>query len=132
MAGMQALINQKSGSTWGNPNPKYYAIASAEFGASGSAACNSSAVGGPAASCAFYDVTFGDASSACGKSSRGVTSNCFLTTGFTVGLNSSSNTTPAPSATQGAYAATTGWDFATGIGTVNANALVNNSAWSAP
>ena len=27
MAGIQALINQKTGTPWGNPNPFYYSIA---------------------------------------------------------------------------------------------------------
>jgi hypothetical protein len=41
MAGIQALVNQKWGIRAGNPNPTYYAIANAEFGASGNSACYS-------------------------------------------------------------------------------------------
>ena len=36
-AGIQALVNQKTGERWGNANTVYYAIASAEYGASGNA-----------------------------------------------------------------------------------------------
>src|SRR5437763_1612531 len=46
--------------------------------------------------------------------------NCFLSDG-SVGVLSTSNTSFAP-----AYGTATGWDFATGIGTVNAANLVNN------
>src|SRR5690349_13531745 len=42
MAGIQALVNQKTGARQGNPNPAYYQLAAAEYGASGNAACNSS------------------------------------------------------------------------------------------
>jgi len=41
MAGIQALVNQKWGIRAGNPNPTYYTIAKAEFGASGNSACYS-------------------------------------------------------------------------------------------
>ena len=41
MAGVQALVNQKTGSTWGNPNPVYYQLAANEYGSSGNSSCNS-------------------------------------------------------------------------------------------
>ena len=41
MAGIQSLINQKTGSGQGNPNPTYYSLAAAEYGEGGSGSCNS-------------------------------------------------------------------------------------------
>ncbi len=117
MAGMQALVNQKWGRQ-GNPNPVYYKIARAEYGTKGSTACNSSQGKSVAASCVFYDVTLGDIDLNCkGKY------NCYLPSGAN-GVLSTSNTTYSR-----AYATTTGWDFATGIGTVNADNLAFNSNW---
>ena len=113
MAAMQALVNQATRDHWGNPNPLYYAIAAAEYGNSGSAACNSSLGNGAASGCVFYDVTAGDMDAPCIGSV-----NCYRPSG-TVGVLSTSDSAYDP-----AFAATTGWDFATGIGTVNAYNLV--------
>ena len=41
MAGIQALVNQKTGERQGNPNPTYYSLAANEYGASGDNSCNS-------------------------------------------------------------------------------------------
>jgi hypothetical protein len=60
MAGIQALINQRTGIRQGNPNPTYYSIAAAEYGAGGNPACNSSLGNAANPSCIFYDVTLGD------------------------------------------------------------------------
>src|SRR5208337_3473593 len=38
-AAIQSLINQASGSRWGNPNPEYYLRAATEYGAGGSTSC---------------------------------------------------------------------------------------------
>ena len=72
MAGIQALVNQKTGSRWGNPNTVYYSLAKAEYGATGSGAsgCNSNTVNKTSNTCVFYDVTQGDIVGACGTSSR--------------------------------------------------------------
>jgi hypothetical protein len=56
MAGIQALVNQASGSRWGNPNPAYYALAAKEYGSSGNTACNSALGNKVASDCIFYDV----------------------------------------------------------------------------
>ena len=116
MAGIQALINQKTGSAQGNPNPTYYQLAAAEYGASGSAACNSTLGNAVASNCVFYDVTQGDMDVNCTG-----THNCYRPSG-TNGVLSTSNSAFLP-----AYGTATGWDFATGIGTVNAANLAN--AW---
>jgi hypothetical protein len=113
MAGVQALVNQKQGAQQGNPNPTYYSPAAAAYGASGSASCNASATGGPASGCIFNDVTLVDMNVNCtGKI------NCYLPSGTRGVLSTRS------SPYSKAYRATTGWDFATGIGSVNVYNLV--------
>jgi len=119
MAGIQALINQKAGGPQGNPAPVYYQLAAAEYGSSGSTSCNSNNGNAVGATCIFYDVTMGDMDVDC------TGPNCFLSDG-SVGVLSTSNTAFAS-----AYGTTMGWDFATGIGTVNAANLVNNWPGSA-
>jgi hypothetical protein len=118
MAGIQALVNQRTGSRQGNPNSVYYKIAAAEYGASGSSSCNSSNKGGASGSCVFYDVTQGDMDVNCTG-----THNCYMPSGKNGVLSTSG------SSYSKAYGATTGWDFATGIGTVNAQNLVNSPLW---
>ena len=121
VAGIQALINQKTGSRWGNPNQTYYSLAAAEYGASGNTNCNSSLGNNVASTCIFYDVTEGDMDVPCQANlDSEMLINCFLPSG-TFGVLSTSN-----SAYQPAFGTNTGWDFATGIGTINAANLVNN------
>jgi len=118
MAGIQALVNQRTGSRQGNPNPVYYKIAGSEYGTTGSTSCNSTNKSGAAGSCIFYDVTQGDMDVNC-TGSR----NCYLPSGKNGVLSTSG------SSYSKAYGATTGWDFATGIGTVNVQNLVNSPLW---
>ena len=114
-AGFQALINQKTGERQGNPNATYYSLAASEYGPSGNSACNSSLGNGVASSCIFYDVTQGDMDVNCTGSNS-----CYRPSG-TYGVLSVSDGAYSPS-----YGTRTGWDFATGIGTVNVANLVNN------
>ncbi len=114
MAGIQALVNQKVGERQGNPNPAYYQLAASEYNTS-SSACNSSNGNGVAGTCIFYDVTQGDMDVNCTG-----TYNCYLPSG-TEGVLSTTDNSYSP-----AYGTTTGWDFATGIGSVNAANLVNS------
>ena len=121
MAGVQALINQKAGARQGNPNYVYYKLAANEYGGSGSANCNSSNGNAVSGTCIFYDVTQGDIVVNCfGFDCYGYTGNL---NAFYYGVLSTSSATNSP-----AFSATTGWDFATGIGTVNVTNLVNG--WS--
>ncbi len=122
LAGIQALVNQKTGAKQGNPNTTYYALAATEYGTTGNAACNSN--GGtaaapvlPASTCIFNDVTIGSIDVNCTG-----TTDCYgyTKTGSIQGVLSTSSTTLGV-----AYPATVGWDYATGLGTVNANNLVN-------
>jgi len=118
MAGIQALANQYTKETWGNPNPAYYALASTEYGALGSTTCNSTTVNKTTNACVFYDITQGDIDSICkvDPNDSNTAFNCyFATAGTTYGILSTSN-----SADQPAYLTNTGWDFGSGIGSVNA------------
>src|SRR5712692_5787613 len=121
MAGIQALVNQRVGARQGNPNPTYYQLAATEYGSAGNNSCNSSNGTGVANTCVFNDVTLGDMDVNCTGNH-----NCYLPSG-SVGVLSTSNTSFAP-----AYGTTTGWDFATGIGSINATNLVNNWPASTP
>jgi subtilase family serine protease len=121
MAGIQALVNEKNGGPQGNPNVVYYKLAAKEYGASGNSSCNSSLGNAAAKTCVFYDVTQGDMDVNCTG-----THNCYLPSGKQ-GVLSTSDSSYLP-----AYGTTTGWDFATGIGTVNANNLVNQWKSAAP
>ena len=104
LAGIQALVNQKYGAQ-GNPNPTYYHLAATTTGV-------------------FHDVTLGDMDVNCTG-----TTNCYESTvrssgrrrTYTQGVLSTSNSSYAP-----AYGTTPGWDFATGLGSVDATQLVNN------
>jgi subtilase family serine protease len=122
MAGIQALVNQRTKQRWGNPNPVYYALANAEFNFGfGASACNSNTVNKEENLCVFYDITQGDNDVACqgvGKQGNQL-NNCYLPSADTYGVLSTSNKRDQP-----AYATNTGWDFATGIGSVNAFNLV--------
>ncbi len=111
LAGVQALINQTVGSSQGNPNPTYYRLAAIQS-ASG-LNCNSTSRNGPAAGCVFYDVTLGDMDIDCTGSNS-----CYGATPLYGALSTTS------SAFAPAYAAATGWDFATGLGSINAQNLV--------
>jgi hypothetical protein len=117
MAGIQALVNQKAGARQGNPNFVYYSLSAAEYGAS---ACNSTLGYTVGSSCIFYDVTQGDNDVDCVGTHTFGTNNCYLPSGANGVLSASNN------AYQPAFGTTTGWDFPTGIGTVNAYNLVNN------
>jgi Pro-kumamolisin, activation domain len=91
LAGIQALINQQSGSNWGNPNPIYYQIAQNQYGTTASgfigSLCNASGTGGPGPGCVFNDVTQGDIDVACEDDSTLADSQCYKPSG-TYGVNS--------------------------------------------
>jgi Pro-kumamolisin, activation domain/Bacterial Ig-like domain (group 3) len=104
-AGLLALVDQKLGARQGNANYIFYKLA-AKQGATG---CNSSS--DPAGTCVFNDITSGTIAMPCLQG----TANCSPSSGHTYGV--------LPG-----YATTTGYDLATGLGTANANNLVND--WS--
>jgi len=118
MAAIQALVNQKWGTAWqgisprsGNPDPIYYQIAKAEFGAGGNSTCysvNQPPRRGVASSCTFYDITQGDTDIDCEyngptlkvgcyspSGTYGVLSTQALTTGTVTASGSGYTTTPS-------------------------------------
>jgi len=101
MAGIMALIDQSTASAQGNINPELYSLASQQSPAS----CNSSS---PASSCVFHDVTVGTIEMPCVAGST----NCTGTGAEEIGITSG-------------YNAATGYDLATGLGSLNVANLAN-------
>jgi subtilase family serine protease len=107
-AGIVALLDQRaatlSGQTGsqGNLNPELYELASGQVAAN----CNSSS---PASTCIFNDITIGTNAQPCANPSPDCTVVGSDTYGILTGFN-----------------ATTGYDLATGLGSVNAANLVNS------
>ena len=59
-AGIQALIAQKTGQSWGNPSAIFYQLAAKEYGASGNRKCSATKGNKAASSCVSYDLEEGD------------------------------------------------------------------------
>jgi subtilase family serine protease len=117
MAGLQALINEKTGSAWGNANTVYYALAAKEYGAAGNNLCNSGRGNRISPACVFNDVRLGDDDQDCIAGSA----DCYAPSGH-LGVLSTRTSVYRPS-----FLTTRGYDFPSGIGTVNAANLVG--AW---
>lgn len=121
-ASIQALINQKAGAPQGNPNPIFYKLAKAEFGSSYHPdrhalwACNDTQINSISASCIFHDITLGNNVVPCYG-----TNNCYDPSAGLYGILSTSNLSPLE-----AYPAAAGWDFTTGLGSLNITNLVNS------
>ncbi len=120
-AGIQALVDQKTDTRQGNPNPIYYCLAAGScgsggaYGAGNSANCNSTNGTSANSACIFHDVTMGDTDVPCLSWSP----NC-LGGLAPFGVLSTSTTAYSP-----AYGAASSWDFATGIGTPDVANLVS-------
>jgi Pro-kumamolisin, activation domain/Bacterial Ig-like domain (group 3) len=120
-AGIMALVNQSqaSGSNpaprQGNANYIFYKL----YKQNPTKICASNPAAVTAAGCIFYDVTTGNISVAC----QGGTANCsnFSTAANQYGVMVNNAGTPA-------WTATSGYDLATGLGTVNIANLANK--WS--
>jgi subtilase family serine protease len=115
LAAIQALVNQKQGAKQGLPNPAYYSLAATEYANGGLTNCNSTNGNAVSGSCIFYDVTQGDMDVNCTGSV-----DCYLPSSTNGVLSTTS------SSYSKAYGTGTGWDFASGIGSLNAANLVNN------
>jgi len=121
-ASIQALINQKAGVPQGNPDPVFYSLARNEYGSADDPndtnlpACNASKGNAVSSSCVFHDVTAGNITEPCYG-----TNSCYDPLGNIYGILSTSDTSLLE-----AYPARTGWDFATGLGSVNVTNLVNS------
>ncbi len=112
LAGIQALVNQKMGGAQGNPNPVYYKLAASSVAAS-----------------VFHSVTMGDIAVNCsgeiscfgtGFEGRGRATPVTAYVTGNGGLSTTSQSfTPA-------FAAASGWNFATGLGSVDGYNLILN------
>ncbi|MGA2808084.1 MAG: choice-of-anchor D domain-containing protein [Terracidiphilus sp.] len=111
MAGVMALINQKAGVSQGNPNPVFYSLAAKQNYGSCSAESTTNS-----SSCYFNDIDTGTNAAVC----YGGTTNCTpQTSGDALGI--------LPG-----YAATTGYDKATGLGSLNVANVVNGWPGTTP
>ena len=121
-ASVQALINQKAGGPQGNPAPIIYRLAKAEFGTSSDPhtsrldECNATKGNAVSSSCIFHDITAGNNDVPCYG-----TNDCYGSTLDLFGVLSTSDAKLGV-----AYPARTGWDFTTGLGSVNVTNLVNS------
>jgi subtilase family serine protease len=113
-ASIQALINQKAGGPQGNPDPIIYDLYRKHVAEL--SACNASKGNKVSSSCIFHDVTAGNNDVPCYG-----TNNCFDPSPTEYGVLSTFDTS-----LKVAYPAHKGWDFATGLGSVNVTNLVNN------
>jgi subtilase family serine protease len=111
MAGIQALVNQKMGGPQGNPAPVYYKLAA-----------------GSAAASVFHSITTGDIAVNC-SGDIGCFGNGFegrgRATPVTEFIGNGALSTTSQTYTP-AFAAASGWNFATGLGSVDAYNLIMN------
>ncbi|MGC9946381.1 MAG: choice-of-anchor D domain-containing protein [Bryobacteraceae bacterium] len=128
-AGIMALVGQQTGSAQGNANYVLYSLAGDEYGTPAApntealAACNAGVGNQISSTCLFYDVTLGDTTVPCLTGSL----NCYtVTAGDAQGVLSTS-----AASLESAYQAGAGWDFATGLGSVNIANLVGGWGTSA-
>ena len=121
MAGIQAMVNQAvGGERQGNPNFIYYLLAGFEYNFGENVNCDSTLGNQTSPRCVFYDITLGDNDVNCLPLSGVGTFNCYFD-GGTNGVLSRSNSAYEPT-----YVATPGYDYPTGIGTVNAYNLARS------
>lgn len=125
MAGIQALTNEATGERQGNPDFVYYALAALEYDVDKDGGCNATLGNQTNPHCIFHDVTLGDNVVDClpladDSGATIGTFNCYIPSG-TYGVMSLSNTSYEP-----AFEATPGWDFATGLGSVDAYNLIKS------
>jgi len=105
MAGVMALINQQAGTTQGNPNAELYQLASKQTYAS----CKS--IGGKTTNgCFFNDINDGTIAMPCESAAVDCT---VLHSGDALGI-------------LGGYSGATGFDLATGLGSLNVDNVVTN------
>ena len=119
-AGIAALVAEADGGRVGNMAPRLYGIAALQYADSvlkkSCLATNGNAV---SAACVFYDETAGDNTVAC----EAGTPNCATNANATLGIGVLSTSAKVADA---AFPATTGYDLATGLGSVNITNLIVN------
>ncbi len=132
MAAIIALVAQKTGERQGQADYVLYGMAANEYGTSSyktgcigsgtttNTGTTASANFPPTSSCVFNDITTGNNDVPCQHSGTHALSTCYVTAGKTYGVVSTSSTTLSP-----LYPSTEGWDYTTGLGSVNVANLVN-------
>ncbi len=117
-ASIQALINQKAGGPQGNPDSIYYDLYRSEFNGNkwNLEQCDATKGNGIGSACMFHDVTVGSNSVPCYG-----TNNCYDPNPADYGILSTSDKHFDP-----AYLAKSGWDFTSGLGSINIANVVNN------
>jgi subtilase family serine protease len=145
LAGLMALINQKTGSRQGQADYTFYNLAAQEYGTPGNASSTLTACSGsnvatgttPPSSCYFYDISNDMASLQGGTITPGNYQPCYSTATdcyYATNTKSSGNThiygvNQAPGTTANTdvlgFLAGPGYDDATGLGSLNINGVVN-------
>jgi hypothetical protein len=135
IAGIMALVNQQTGSRQGQADYTLYAMAANEYGTASTpnstnlANCNANNGNTINSSCVFYDIGPTANAAKGGTVAVAITEPCYETVadtfncwngGYTYGVSSTSTGSEVD-----AYAATAGYDYATGIGSANIYNLVN-------
>jgi len=116
MAGVMALINQRSGSAQGNPNTVLYELAARQSYTK----CSAESVKASSTSCVFNDVDTGTNAMACVNPANAESPNCAV------------KYAGDPAGILTGFSAGTGYDKATGLGTLNVANAVNNWPSIAP
>lgn len=114
MAGVQALVDQASANRLGNVGPTLYGLARAQYGtgATPAAGCKANDT-----SCVFHDVTVGDIDVPCFAG----TADCFVKKGQQYGVVSDGGRASLVTA----WKTNKGYDYATGLGSVDVTNLTN-------
>jgi len=116
MAGVMALINQRSGSAQGNPNTALYELAARQSYSK----CSAESVKASATNCVFNDIDTGTNAMACVSPANAASLNCAV------------KYAGDPAGILTGFSAGTGYDQATGLGSLNVANAVNNWPSIAP
>jgi hypothetical protein len=137
LAGLMALVSQKTGQRQGQADYTFYNLAAQQYGtpgnpASGLTGCSGSGVTPgqrPSSSCYFYDVSNDMPSLQGGTITPGIYQpcvaadlDCYKGLGTTYGVNTVPGTTPSAGIL--GYTASPGYDDATGLGSLNIYGIV--------
>jgi len=139
-AGVMALVNQSTGQRQGNANYVLYNLAASDTTYYKAGKCLTSTGGSsgtpvmPNAACVFNDVNKGSNAVACAAGTPNCSNTATNTNGFGVLICTPNSTTnkgmACPNADNGnpAFQATTQYDLATGLGSINVGNLLNKWA----
>jgi hypothetical protein len=129
-AGVMALVNQSTGQRQGNANYVLYKLAVSDTNYAGGK-CTSSLGQTPTAGCVFNDVTKGNNSVACDAGTANCSNTSNTAGAFGVMICNTTTTPSCPAVDNGtpAFLSGTGYDLATGLGSINVTNLL--SKWTA-